>query len=76
MVKKRAHLKTQKSAGALSTFPVYLTRKRVAVGIGHCKAVIETLLLRFCYQYMSVIFGFIGGGIAACLRFVYEMSHA
>lgn len=45
--------------------------------LGICKASIETMLLRFSYQYMSVIFWYlIGGGIAALLyRFVYEMSH-
>lgn len=45
--------------------------------LGICKASIETLLLRFSYQYMSVIFWYlIGGGIAALIyRFVYEMSH-
>ncbi|MCY7294496.1 cobalamin biosynthesis protein CobD/CbiB [Alteromonas sp. a30] len=44
--------------------------------MGICKATIETLLLRFGYQYMSVIFWYlIGGGIAALIyRFIYEMS--
>lgn len=44
--------------------------------MGICKATIETLVLRFSYQYMSVIFWYIiGGGIAAFVyRFIYEMS--
>jgi len=44
--------------------------------MGICKATIETLVLRFSYQYMSVIFWYlVGGGIAAFVyRFIYEMS--
>jgi len=71
-------LKNHKKALARYQLSRFTLRESESLSeLGICKAAIETLLLRFCYQYMSVIFWFfIGGGIAALLyRFVYEMSH-
>lgn len=71
-------LQSQKKALARYQISRITLRETEALSeLGICKATIETLLLRFCYQYMSVIFWFLlGGGIAALLyRFVYEMSH-
>ena len=71
-------LKNRKKALARYQLSRFTLRESEALSeLGICKAAIETLLLRFCYQYMSVIFWFLlGGGIAALLyRFIYEMSH-
>lgn len=76
--KTESALKSHKKALARYQLSRMTLRESEALSeLGICKAAIETLLLRFCYQYMSVIFWFlIGGGIAALLyRFIYEMSH-
>ena len=44
--------------------------------LGICKATIESLLLRYCYQYLCVLFWyFIAGGAGAIMyRFAYEIA--
>ncbi|MEP1448124.1 MAG: cobalamin biosynthesis protein [Paraglaciecola sp.] len=59
---------------AVSQIVIRKTEKMSPMGI--VKANIESLLLRFSYQYCSVIFWYLlTGGVGALLyRFVYEMS--
>lgn len=71
-------LEARKKALARNILSRWTLRETEALSeLGICKATVETLLLRFSYQYMSVIFWYlIGGGIAAIIyRFIYEMSH-
>jgi adenosylcobinamide-phosphate synthase len=46
--------------------------------VGLCKATIESMLLRFTYQYIGVLFWFLcAGGLAAlCYRLIFELSQA
>ncbi|MEP2652005.1 MAG: cobalamin biosynthesis protein [Paraglaciecola sp.] len=58
--------------------PLVLRETEKLSPMGMVKANIESVLLRFCYQYCSVIFWYlIAGGVGALIyRVLYELSHS
>ncbi|MEP1553366.1 MAG: cobalamin biosynthesis protein [Paraglaciecola sp.] len=58
--------------------PIVLRETEKLSPMGIVKANIESVLLRFCYQYCSVIFWYlIAGGVGALVyRVLYELSHS
>lgn len=69
-----AHNKKVLSRDILQSLCLRETHQLSSVGIS--KACIETLLLRYCYQYIAVMFWFlVSGGVAALsYRLIYEFS--
>lgn len=71
-------LEGRKKALARNLLGKWTLRETSALSeFGICKAIIESLLLRFSYQYMSVLFWYLvaGGAGAIMYRFIYEISH-
>lgn len=78
---KRAEqaLKNNKKALARDLSARLLLRQTSSLSaMGLSKALTETTILRFCYQFCTPLFWyFIGGGLAAlCYRILYEFSQA
>lgn len=68
--------KKQLARDSLQPFVLRETQSLSALGIA--KANCESLILRFCYQYVAVIFWYLlAGGVGAiCYRLIYEFSQS